>query len=98
MKKLYFLLFFFGITLFAFDSNAQCPTQGATEISPCWDGDASGSGSITFTFNDGTAPDGSTYRIRLYDYLAGTSGKYVYDSNNPDPSLNDVDPPTISGN
>jgi hypothetical protein len=98
MKKLYFLLFFLVISLFAFDSNAQCPTPGNTDIGPCWDGGAGGSGSVTFTFNDGVAPDGSIYRVRFYDYLSGGTGKFVYDSNNPDPSLNDVDDPIFNGN
>ncbi|MFQ3214878.1 MAG: hypothetical protein ACI9C9_002421, partial [Marivirga sp.] len=98
MRKIYFLLIFLLVTAVSFKANSQCPTPAITDITPCWDGGAGGAGSLTFTFNDGTAPDGATYRIRLYDYLAGTSGKFVYDSNNPDPSLNDVDVPTINAN
>ncbi|MGJ3234912.1 beta strand repeat-containing protein, partial [Marivirga sp.] len=91
MRKLYIVLLFFIIPAFSFQLSAQCPSPGSTDITPCWD---AGEGSILFTFNDGTPPDGSTYRIRLYDQ---SSAIFVYDDNAL-PGGNTVDAPVIGTN
>ena len=73
-------------------SFGQCPTPSSTIIQSqdeqCY---KSNDGEIKFIFVDGDAPDGTNYRIRLYDYIIAD---FVYDDNNI-PGQNLVPPPTF---
>ena len=75
-----------------FNVQAQCPTPGATTINvvdeQCFNAN---DGILTFTFSDGVYPSAFDYRVRVWNFDAGS---YVYDDNNP-PFLNTMPAPSI---
>jgi hypothetical protein len=78
------------LTLYAPDAIGQCPSPVHTHIqqSEAKSFEAN-QGKIGFEFTEGEIPNGSNYRIRLYDQ---NSKRFVYDDNNPS-FLNTVSAP-----
>lgn len=80
------------MTLYIPASYGQCPSPIHTHIQQTEASSfESSQGEIHFDFTDGETPNGSNYRIRLYDQV---SEQFVYDDNNP-PFLNTVPFPTV---
>ena len=91
-----FLTGFIGVilcmTLYIPITFGQCPSPTHTYIQQTEaESFDSSRGEISFEFTDGVTPDGSNYRIRLYDQV---SERFVYDDNNP-PFLNTVHSPAV---
>lgn len=80
-----FLTGFIGVilcmTLYIPVSYGQCPSPTHTHIQQTEAASFELSqGEISFDFSDGELPDGSNYRVRLYDQV---SERFVYDDNHP---------------
>ena len=92
-KHLIFFIIFLALRLSAY---AQCPTPSLTGINPtdeqCYH---QNDGQIIFTFNDGVSPDGTNYRIQLYEF---DSSQFVWDDNAILLGTNKIPAPLIAGN
>ena len=80
------------MTLYIPVTYGQCPSPDYTHIQQTEAASfESSQGEIHFDFTEGETPNGSNYRIRLYDQV---SERFVYDDNQP-PFLNTVPSPAV---